>query len=187
MTSQEQFENKALVAVFDNIASAASAIIALRKLGFNEQSLELVSHDIDGESPNLMSPSGGDITGSCFAESAASGGAAGAGMGTIAAAIATLATGFPGLGLGMIFGAGLTGALIGGMAGIDRAVHDDSVNLPSIDDYKALIEEGMKLVVVQGNHDQLTAAREAISNLPLIHSHLHVIQGHQFHEHPSSE
>jgi hypothetical protein len=186
MNVSQPTDKKALVTVFDDMPSAASAVIALRKSGFADRSLELVTYDLDDEAPDLITPSGTEKTGSCLADGVVAGGSAGVGMGAVAGAIATLITGFPGLGLGMIFGAGLTGAIVGGMAGVDRAVHDDSVDLPSIQDYESLIAQGKKLVVIHGSHQQVIAAREIIANLPHINSHLHPIGGHQFHEHPDS-
>lgn len=186
MNIQLPLEKKALVAVFDDLPSAATAVLALRKSGFPDSSLELVSYDVDDEAPDLTTPSGSEDTGSCLADAVVGGGAAGVGMGAVAGAIATILTGFPGLGLGMIFGAGLTGAIVGGMAGIDRAVHDDSVDLPSMEDYGALIAQGKKLVVIHGSHQEVSNARETIVNLPHMNTHLYTIRGHQFHEHPDS-
>jgi hypothetical protein len=173
--------NKALVAVFEDLASAGGAILELRKLGFDHNSLELVTH----ESPNVTELTGADITGSFLIDSATSGGAAGIGMGAAAGVIATLLSGFPGLGLAMIFGGGLTGAIIGGVAGIERAVQDDTVNLPTIDEYESLISQGKKLMVVRGSHKQVIKARDAISKIQHLRAHLYTLHGHQFHEHPS--
>jgi len=82
---------------------------------------------------------------------------------------------------------GVTGAILGGLAGVQHSIDDDAVDLPTPDEYEQLLTLGYKLVVVHGSHEEMVRAKDAICNLPYIHNHLHPIHGHEFHEHPSRE
>ena len=81
----------------------------------------------------------------------------------------------------------VTGAIVGGMAGVEHAVEDDSVNLPTIDEYEQLLHDGHQLVVVHGTREEMLRAKDVIAHISYIHNHLHPIHGHEFHEHPSHE
>ena len=83
----------------------------------------------------------------------------------------------------IVIGGGI-GGLVGGMAGVEHAIEDDAVNLPTIEEYDERLHSGHHLVVVHGTHDEVMSAKDVISHLPFIHDHLHPIHGHQFHEHP---
>lgn len=184
-TNSNVSEHKALVAVFDDLASANKALLALQQLGFEKEALELVSYEIHDQMLDVYTPTGAETTGSSMAESAVFGGLAGAGIGAAAGITASIVTGFPGLGLAMIFFGGLTGAAYGGVGGVDQAIADDSVDLPKLEEYESLIAQGMKLLVVRGTHDQVHSARDSILDIPLIAAHIHKLHGHEFHEHSS--
>lgn len=99
--------------------------------------------------------------------------------------VAGLLTTFPGMALGMAIMGGVTGAIMGGIAGVDEAVDDDSVNLPTLEEYEQMVKNGHALVVVLGTHDEAMKAENLIEELPHIHRNIHPLHGHDFHEHPA--
>ena len=50
---------------------------------------------------------------------------------------------------------GVTGAIMGGIAGVEHAVEDESVNLPTIEEYEKLVKEGNFLVVLLGTEEEI--------------------------------
>lgn len=107
------------------------------------------------------------------------------GLGAATGIVAAVFAPFPGLGLAMIFRGGVTGAVIGGIAGLQHAIDDDSVDLPSLDEYERAVQNGDTLVVVLGNHDEVMHAETSVQNMYHVRSHIHTLHGHEFHEHPS--
>ena len=178
---------KALVAVFEDMDTAVAAVKVLNDAGFTSERIELVIHDLHDESPDVETPKVHETTASSLIDSAEKWGAAGAGTGAAAGLVAAVITGFPGIGLGMIIMGGVTGAIVGGMAGAEHAVEDDSVNLPTLDEYEKLLHSGHKIVVLHGTHDETLKGKDLISHLPRIHEHLHPLHGHEFHEHPTDD
>ena len=172
---------RALVAVLDDLETATRVIEKLIESGFDKQKIELVAHHIAEEAPEVETPNVHETTESSLVESAAKWGGAGAGAGL---AIGLL-TAFPGLALGMTIMGGVTGAIMGGIAGVDHAVEDDSVDLPTLDEYEQLVQKGDKLVVVLGDHDDVMRAKETVKNLLHVRSHIHPVHGHLYHEHPA--
>ncbi len=184
MTSNDSEKIRTLVAVFNDFESAAQAVLALHGLGFDKDSIELVTYSVDDESPDIETPTGSETTGSSFADAAEKWGVAGLSTGAAAGLVTAVLTGFPGIALGMLVAGGLTGTLVGGVAGIDRAVNDDSVDLPRPEEYETELKQGRKLVVVRGVHDQLIQARDALAKFNYLSSHIHSMNGKDFHEHP---
>jgi hypothetical protein len=68
---------------------------------------------------------------------------------------------------------------------VEHAVEDDSVELPTLDEYEELVKNGHPLVVVQGNHEEVMRAEEIVKEFPDIHRHVHSMHGHEYHEHPA--
>ncbi|MGI9515993.1 MAG: hypothetical protein ACR2NP_03010, partial [Pirellulaceae bacterium] len=62
---------------------------------------------------------------------------------------------------------------------------DDSVDLPTRDEYQQLLEQGDSLVVVLANHEEAMRAEDIVKHMRHVKSHLHMVHGHEFHEHPS--
>jgi hypothetical protein len=178
---------KALVSVYEDMETAAEAVKALSDAGFSTDKIELVTHDLHEESPDVETPKVHETTTSSLIDDAGKWGAVGAGSGAAAGLLAAVLTGFPGIVIGMIIMGGVTGAIMGGMAGIEHAEEDDAVNLPTPDEYEQLLHNGHKLVVVHGTHEEMMQAKDVISHLAHIHRHLHPLHGHEFHEHPSHE
>ena len=179
--SKIESKQKALVTVFEDLETAKRAVAALHQHGFPLNKIELVTGDVAEEAPEVETPKVHDTTASTMLDSSLEWGT----LGVAAGAIAGLVVPFPGLGLGMIVMGGLTGAIVGGMAGLEHAADDDSVNLPTIDEYERLVKDGYPLVVLLGSHEEAMQAEQAIKEMPSIHSHLHPVGGHEFHEHPS--
>jgi hypothetical protein len=175
-------KNRALVTVLDDLPTANRVIETLHGQGIALSSIELVTHNLHEEAPELETPKVHETTASNFVEGAARWGGAGAGLGAIAAAV--LAP-FPGLGLGMILVGGLTGAVVGGLSGLDQAVDDDSIDLPTLEEYETLIQRGNSLVVVLGDHAQVMRAEKIIKAMNHVRMHIHLLHGHEFHEHPA--
>lgn len=171
---------KGLVAVFEDLETAKKVVEKLHASGFALDKIELVTRDVGQEAPQLMTPKVHETTGALMIASAGKWGGVGAGAGLLAG----LLTGNPGLALGMAAMGGMTGAFVGGMAGVDQAVEDDAVNLPTLSEYEQLVQNGRCLVVVLGGHDKVMHAEAIIKGLPDIHRHLHALHGHEFHEHP---
>ena len=173
---------KALVTVFEDLETAQAVIHALHEANFPLEKIELVTHDVHSEAPEVRTPKVHETTASSVVDSSLQWSGFGAALGAIAA----LVTPFPGAGLAMIFMGGLTGAFVGGVAGAQRAVEDDSVNLPTLEEYQQLVNDGRTLVVVLGDHNQVMYAEDVVNELPNVHSHIHAMHGHEFHEHPTS-
>ncbi len=172
---------KALVTVFEDLETAKLAVENLHGAGFSLKQIELVTQDFQREAPEVCTPKTHETTASSLLEGSIEWGTVGAGIGAVAALIVP----FPGVALGMIVMGGVTGAFVGGLAGIEHANDDDTVNLPTEEEYERFVSEGYSLVVVLGTHDDAVNAKNIISEIPAIHSHTHPVHGHEFHEHPT--
>lgn len=172
---------KALVTVFDDLDTAKTVIEELHEAGFPVDKIELVTHSVEEEAPEVTTPKDHETTATSVVEGAAKWSGFGAATGLLAAVFAP----FPGLGLAMIFMGGLTGAVVGGIAGLQHAIDDDAVDLPTLEEYEELVKTGDSLVVVLGSHDEVMHAESIVQNMTDVRSHIHNLHGHQFHEHPS--
>jgi len=181
--NQPVADAKALVMVFEDLETAKNVIEKLHEDGFSLDKIELVTHDLKGEAPEVNTPNDHETTQSAMLGSATKWGGVGAGYGLLAG----LLTGFPGLALGMTIVAGATGAFMGGMAGVDHAVEDDSVDLPTLDEYEQLVKNGDKLVVVLGNHEEVVRVEDVVKDMLHIRRHIHPVHGHEYHEHPANK
>lgn len=179
----EQRKRSALVTVFKDIETAEHAIHSLLDAGFEPEQLELVTHHVFAEAPEVTTPTSHQTTMSTMLTGIEKWGAVGAGSGVVAGLLAP----FPGAIIGMAVMGGLTGMMMGGIAGVDEAVIDDSVDLPRISDYEQLVKDGHKLVVVLCDHEQIMKAENVMEGIPFIHNHTHVVNGHEFHEHPTDK
>jgi hypothetical protein len=182
-SEQSVSASKALVTVFDNLETAKNVVEELHSAGFSLDKIELVTHSVHDEAPELTTPRIHETTASSMVDSATKWSGVGAATGLLAAVFAP----FPGLGLAMIFMGGLAGAVVGGIAGLDHAIEDDSVDLPTLDEYEQLVETGDSLVVVLGNHEEAMRAEAIVKNMYDVRSHIHVMHGHQYHEHPTRQ
>ena len=174
-------DQKALVTVIDDLATAEQAILKLRESGYPQKQIELVSHHVVDEAPEVDTPDVHETTQSSVIDNASKWASMGAGGG----AIAGLMTGFPGMALGMAIMGGVTGAIMGGIAGVEHTVEDESVNLPSIEEYEQLVKDGNFLIVLLGTLEEIKKGEEVIKHLPHMQMHLHPVQGHDFHIHPT--
>ncbi|MEQ1906443.1 MAG: hypothetical protein ABL888_19830, partial [Pirellulaceae bacterium] len=177
-------EPKTLVTVFDDRSHAAEAVIALHRAGFLPNQVGLVTARIDSQASDIETPSDHEITNSCILGAAERWGIVGLNAGAAIGIVVAVTTGFPGIALGMLCVGGLTAFAIGGTAGVIRAVHDDSVDLPTLEQYEQMVNEGNKLVVVKGTHADIVYARNVIANVPNLMEHVHPVFGRGFHEHP---
>ncbi len=186
MTTKNRSVHNALVAVLDDLQTANDVIESLHKNGFALEKIELVTRDVYAEAPEVETPKVHETTGSSIIHGAGKWGRFGAAVGAIAGSVMAP---FPGVGLGMVLFAGLaggiTGALVGGVAGTDDASTDDTVDLPTLDEYEALVEAGNKLVVVLGNHEEVIRAKAIVNARIQARMHIHPVHGHAFHEHPA--
>jgi hypothetical protein len=180
---QPYSQSKALVIVFEDLPTATSIVDKLALAGLPLGQVELVTRHVVEDVPEIESPAVHDTTGSTMVENSFKWGGVGVGTGIVAG----LLTPFPGLVLGMAIMGGVTGAIMGGMAGVDEAIADDSVNLPTLEEYEQLVQNGHCLVVVRGSQEDIARAEVIVREYPDIHSHLHALHGHEFHEHPASE
>ena len=184
MNQISQSGRVALVTVFEDLPAAGRAVAALQDAGFQPNQLELVTYGVAQQSPELDSPLHPESTFSSLVSEAERWGLVGLEAGAIAGVIAVV-TAFPGVALGMLIAGGLTGGIVGGVAGIEKAVLDDQINLPTPSDYDQLLNQGKKLVVVLGTHEEAVAAKDVLANTLSIQGQLHPIWEHQFHEHPA--
>ena len=185
MTAEQKRQSRALITVFEDKLTAMQAVKTLHEAGFSTDEMELVTHDFKDEAPDVETPKVHETTSECLIEAAEKWGAIGAGTGIASGLIAAVLTGFPGIAIASLLMGGVTGAMMGGMAGLEDAADDDSVDLPNQEDYEKLLHSGHQIVVVHGTHDDVMRAKAVISELPQIHQHLHAISGREFHEHDS--
>jgi nucleotide-binding universal stress UspA family protein len=176
----EVTEPKAHVTVFDDLNAAKSSIEALLAAGFSTDNIELLTSDLHADNFHIETPRVHETTGESVVENAAKWGGIGAAAGALSAVFAP----FPGLALGMIAVGGITGAIMGGIVGVEHAVEDDSVNLPTIEEYEQLVKAGNSLLVVRGSHKEIMRVGDIINDLFDVRSHIHDLHGHEFHEHP---
>lgn len=181
MTRNSEAEQKALVCVFNDMATAAKVTSNLKNSGIPLSRIELVCYGVNEEAPEISTPKVHETTLTSMLDGATKWGALGAGTGVVAG----LLTAFPGLVLGMAAVGGMTGAIVGGMAGIEHSVEDDSVDLPTLEEYEQLVNDGKKLVVVVGTHEQVMNAESMVKEMSDVRRHIHRVHGHEYHEHPS--
>ena len=186
-TRQPHEGNKALVAVFDDLATAQHVVERLHAAGFSLQQIELVTHDLDLESPEIETPRDHETQLSSVVDGMTKGLKIGLTAGTGAGLVGAVITGFPGLILGEMILGSLIGTAYGGIAGGEHAATDDSVDLPTREEYQQLLEQGDSLVVVLCDHDEAMRAEEIVKQMRHVKSHIHMVHGHEFHEHPARE
>ncbi|MFN9750548.1 MAG: hypothetical protein ACK54I_02725 [Planctomycetota bacterium] len=174
----------ALLTVFEDLPAAGHAVAALQAAGYPSRQIELVTYGVAEQSPELDMPLHSDSSVTSLVSEAEKGGLLGLEIAAVAGVMATMVT-FPGVAIAMLIAGGLTGAIMGGIGGLETASLDDSVDLPTPADYEQLLLEGKKLVVVLGSHEEVSAAKGILSRLPSIQGHFHPISEHQFHEHPT--
>ncbi len=176
-------DQKALVTGFEDVDMAKSVIVKLHDGRINLEKIELVTKNVNIEAPEVETPIVHATTESSMIKSAAKWGSIGAGTGLFAG----LFTPFPGLALGIAAMGALTGGILGGVAGVYHAVGDNSVNLPTLEEYEQMLKNGHCLVVVRGNHVFVMQAEKIVKSFPDIHRHVHALNGHEHHEHPAHE
>lgn len=174
-----------LVSVFDDFETAKRVFENLRSQGFTGDKIELVTHSLRAECPEVETPKVHETTSSVLEKGAVQGAGIGLGLGAGFGVAAAALTASPGMAVGAMIYAGLAGALVGGIGGADKADLDDTVNLPTIDEYQRLLDEGHSLVVLYGSHEELQRAENFVKSIPDAESHLRRLNGHLFHEHPS--
>lgn len=174
----------ALVMVFDDLPSAEQAAQQLQQSGFSRERLELVASSVGGEPAGIDTPDVRETTASVVASGAVDGAKLGLGMGAGFGIAASILTASPGVLLAALAFGGLTGGLLGGIGGVDRADADDAVNLPTREEYQGLLAAGKVLLIVAGEHRELQRAHQLLGHDPDSVAHLHPLHGHTFHEHP---
>ncbi len=182
----DNLNSRALVSVFDDLETAKSVIETLVRQGFPHQKVELVTRHVKNDFPENESPKNHETTSSVLANGAVKGAGIGLGIGAGFGVAAAALTASPALAVGAMLYAGFAGGLIGGMGGADKADLDDSINLPTHDEYQRLLDEGNSLVVVCGTHEEVQRAESIVKDMPNAGSHQHRLHGHLFHEHASS-
>ena len=173
---------KALVLVLDDIETANEIAAALQSQGFDSGQIEFVTHDIHEEAPQVETPKVHETTATAMIDGATKWGALGAGAGVLAG----LLTPFPGAGLAMLFMGGFLGGAMGGIAGLDHATEDDSVDLPTLKEYEQLVKAGENLLVVLGTHDEVMRGEAIVDKMYHVRTHIHQVHGHAWHEHPAN-
>ena len=176
--------DKALVAVFEDKKTSVAVVIALRKAGFSPDRIQLVTHHLPNRSPEIESPNVQETTDSSIIAFAEKWGLVGLEVGAAVGIVAAAITTFPVLAFGMIVVGGLTGAVMGGVAGVDNSIRNNAVDLPTLDEYERLLQSGSNLVVLLGSHDDTIRACEIISKLP--NARTQSLHGHEYHEHPAA-
>ncbi len=171
---------KAHVTVFDDLSTAKRAVESLHASGFSLDKIELITRNVHGQAPDIEAPKGQETTETSVIENAAKWGS----VGTAAGALSAVFAPFPGLVLGMMAVGGITGAFMGAVVGVEHAVEDDSVDLPTLEEYEQLVEQGNCLVVVRGTHQEVLHVESIIKKMYGVRSHLISLHGHEFHEHP---
>jgi hypothetical protein len=183
MKNENKIDSKALVTVLHDLETAQAIVEKLHEEGFPLEKIELVTHDVHEEAPQIDTPHVTETTATNLVESAAKGAGLGAAAGLLAAVFAP----FPGVGLAMIAMGGLVGGAFGGVAGVAHAAEDETVDLPKVSEYEQLVKDGHSLVVVLGTHDEVHRASEIVEGMSYIHNHIYRVHGHDSHEHPARE
>jgi hypothetical protein len=181
---QSSSVSHALVAVFNDLETAKSVVEQLHASGFDLGRIQLVTGNGTGEFPELETPPGGPTTTSSIASGAMRGAKMGLAAGSGFGIVASVLTASPALLFGALIYGGVTGALVGGIGGADDADIDDSVNLPTREEYQEMLDGGDNLVVVYGTHAELQRAHGLMEHDPDAVTHVHRVHGHLFHEHP---
>ncbi len=150
-SSQSTAGLKALVMVLDDEQSAHEIAETLQSSGFAPEKIEYVTRDVHRQAPEVETPAIHETITSSMIDNAGRWGTIGAGAGILAG----LLTPFPGAVLAMLVMGGISGSIVGAMAGVDKAVEDDSVDLPTLDEYEQLVQGGENLLVVLGTHDEI--------------------------------
>ncbi len=179
----ENLNSRVLVSVFDDLETAKSVIENLNRQGFSPQKVELVTRVVRNDFPETEPAQ--ETTSSVLATGAVKGAGIGLGIGAGFGVAAAALTASPALAVGAMLYAGFAGGLIGGMGGADKADLDDSINLPTHDEYQRMLDEGNSLVVVCGTHEEVQRAETIVKDMPNAAGHQHRLHGHLFHEHPS--
>jgi hypothetical protein len=156
--------DKTVVALFDNLDTAQTAVKELLNNGFARDDISVVRTNQQGDytSGNTVEPGEGD----------ASGAAAGAGIGAVLGGLAGLLVGLGALaipGIGPIIAAGpiattLAGAGIGAATGgLVGALADTGIPEKEAGAYAEGVRRGGTLVTVRANADEITRATEVLN------------------------
>lgn len=175
---------KALVAVFDDEQTALAVVAHLDQAGFPQKRVGLINREVRTGVSGVTTPKVHETTESKAESGAVKGAGIGVGVAAGFGAAMTLMGAAPAVTIGAMIYAGLTGAFIGAAGGADSADLDDSVNLPTPEEYQRLLDQNKCLVVVGGTHAELMKAEAIVKGLPHASTHLHRLHGHLFHEHP---
>ena len=170
---------KAHVTVFDDLNTAKQAVEKLHAAGFSLDKIELITRNVHGQAPDIETPRVHETTGTSVAENAAKWGGMGAAAGALLNRLRTVSR----VGVGHDGRWWHHGRSHGCGRGVEHAVDDDAVDLPSLEEYEELVEQGKCLVVFRGTHKEVLDAKSIINETYGLRSHILSLHGHEFHEH----
>ncbi len=148
----QQLNQQCVVAVFDSLTVAKEALNALESAKIPADCVSLVTHSVEGQTPQTETMQYGDDTASDAAKGAGVGGLFGLLLGAPLLAI-------PGIGLMLIGGPlamGITGAIVGGFLG---SMAGWGVSEDHVAEYEKQVTEGAVLIVVNGDPQEVATAQ----------------------------
>ena len=143
-TNQEKLE--VVIGVFGNHQDASRVAASLRGPETKLQKISRRDPASPDQLPEIVYENIEEIGSDDIASGALLGGAIGAGSGLLLMALPAATVG---LAIAAPFAAGLAGAWIGAVAGVDEA--NRGIELPNQDDYQRLLADGKSFVVIAGD------------------------------------
>lgn len=172
-TRQNDSADECVVAVYNSVADAETAIRDLESVGFSTNHVSVIRKHFEGDPKTLAEMRLGDDS----LHDAAVGGAIGGVAGAVGAATLIAS------GIGMVLMSGplvaLTGAIVGAVVGAMRGwgVHEQNLH-----QYEQLVEEGKTLIVVSGDPTEVARAAQLLRLTRGASVHVHARTGDDSHE-----
>jgi hypothetical protein len=175
-------QSQLMIAVFDKLELAKQGATALQDAGLLPRNVQVINQPLteqmpDGDQLGLRETTSGSII-----AGSQKWGVLGLLLGAMIGVIASIIFSNMIIGVVMALVAGLTGVWIGSISGMEHATLDDSVDLPTTEEYRQLMTEGCALLSVRGSPQDLIFACETLSQAGELKVGLRSIHGHVFHK-----
>jgi hypothetical protein len=175
-------QSQLMIAVFEELELAKQGAVALRGVGLLPQNIQVVNQTLTEQTPGENELGFRETTSGSIIAGSQKWGGFGLLLGAILGAIVSIFLSNIIVGIVMTLVGGLTGAWIGSIGGMDNATRDDSVDLPTTEEYRQMMKEGCTLLSVRGSPQDLTLACQTISDAAEVKVGLRSVHGHVFHK-----